>query len=181
MEEEIVNIIDKANNKLKNKEFRVMEEKILALKNPELSYQFALRCKHANIKAHEKVILEKNSQRYVFLFAQNVKGANIKECEKVILEGKDLYYNYWYVKTISGANILAHSRKVLESKDALYNFLFMNILGADKEAHRKIIIESEYNLNLLYVDDKEHLNNIFNAEVESIIKHRNNTKTKHDI
>lgn len=48
----------------------------------------------------------------------------------------------------------------------------MNISGADKDAHRKIIIESKYNLNLLYVDDKEHLNNIFNVEVESIIKHR---------
>ncbi len=76
---------------------------------------------------------------------------------------------------------MVHSRKVLESKDALYNFLFMNISGADKDAHRKIIIESKYNLNLLYVDDKEYLNNIFNAEVESIIKHRNKTKTKHDI
>ena len=59
-----------------------------------------------------------------------------------------------FVQNVKGANIMVHSRKDFESKDALYNFLFMNISGVEKDAHRRIIIESKYNLNLLYVDDK---------------------------
>lgn len=137
------------------------EEKILNLKNPELSFWFAQNIKGANIKAHGQVIIDSKDLAYNYEFAvhqyrfldnntiEHINDIDVKAHGQVIIDSKDLFYNYEFAKNVKGADIKSHGQIIIDSKDLEYNYKFArDVKGADVKAHGQIIIDSknpEYN------------------------------------
>lgn len=127
------------------------EQKVLDLKNPRLSYEFAL-IEGANIKAHENIVVESNDLGYIYLFARNIKGSNKERLSKIIIESKDLGYNYLYALYVKNADIKAHGNVILESQNVKYNYLFIkDIDGSDIEKHSHVLLNCANKLYLKYL------------------------------
>ena len=133
----------------------LFNDKILKLKDPELSLFFCSYIIGADVLAHGKVVIDSGSARDNYLFAKNIKGANILAHEKVVIDSGDVKYNYKFAYSIEGADVLAHGKAVIDSGDVEYNYEFAkNIKGADVLAHGKVVIDSgDAKYNYLFAKD----------------------------
>ena len=121
----------------------LFEEKILKVKNPELSWLFAKNIKGANVKAHGQIILDSKDPELNYYYARDVVGADIKAQEQIVLESNNPKVSYYFARDVKGADIKAHGQVVLNSKDPEMNYGFVHdVKGADIFAHRDIVINS---------------------------------------
>ena len=121
----------------------LFNDKILKLKDPELSLFFCSYIIGADVLAHGKVVIDSGSARDNYLFAKDIKGADVLAHGKAVIDSENASYNYLFARDIKGADILAHGKVVTDSGDEMDNYLFAkNIYGADVLAHGKVVIDS---------------------------------------
>ena len=93
------------------------EFKILNLKNPKLSYWFALNINGANVRAHGRVIINSRDSEWNYKFAKNVKESDINTHEQIIIKNGDPCYNYMFARYIEVSNVRAHGKAIINSGD----------------------------------------------------------------
>ena len=99
------------------------EDKILSLKNNELSYFFAKNIEGADVKAHGNVIIGSKDLEYNYYFAV-LPGADVKAHEQIIIDSKNLKFNLDFAKNVEGADVKAHGKVIIDSKNLEYNYIF---------------------------------------------------------
>ena len=97
------------------------ESKILNLKNPKLSYWFALNINGANVRAHGQAIINSGDPEWNYKFAKDIKGSDVRAHGRVIINSGDIRWNCNFAADINGADIRAHG-KVMKEKSSLDNF-----------------------------------------------------------
>ena len=96
------------------------EDKILSLKNNELSYFFAKNIEGADVKAHGKIILDSKDLKFNFLFARD------KAHEQIILDSEDLAHNLLFLD-LEKSDKNAHKR-VINKPVITYDCNFLDML-----------------------------------------------------
>ena len=118
------------------------ESKILNLKNPKLSYWFALNINGANVRAHGQAIINSGDPEWNYKFAKDIKGSDVNAHGQAIINSGDLKWNYEFAKDIKGSDVRAHGRVIINSGDIRWNCNFAaDINGADIRAHGKVMKE----------------------------------------
>ena len=69
-----------------------LDDIIIELKDPELSYVYAKTIKHIDIKPFGEIILNSQNPMWNYRFMQDIKGADKDAHKEVILNSNDLYY-----------------------------------------------------------------------------------------
>ena len=170
-----------------------LERVILNKKDPDLSINYVLNFKDADIEAHKKIVLDSNKAECCYLFAKNIKGTDIEPlldviynsddleyivkcacyietCDKIrfankIIESKSPIYNYEFAFQVPGADIKRHGEVVIKSKDPNYNYLYaLYIYGADVMRHGQAVIESK--------DPKYNYLFALNIKEANVVEHR---------
>ena len=121
------------------------EFKILNLKNPKLSYWFALNINGANVRAHGRVIINSRDPEWNYKFAKNVKESDINTHEQIIIKNGDPCYNYMFARYIEGSNVRAHEQVVfkygnqIESElELLDNYLDDAMASSEKDTSKSM-------------------------------------------
>ena len=104
----IADIIDMSYEKGDKYVLDNLEESILKINNPNLSYNFARYIGGADIKAHAQVVLDSKNPEYNYNFARYIEGADIEAHAQVVLDSKDPEYNYRFAQDVKGADVEAH-------------------------------------------------------------------------
>ena len=140
---EILELLDKIKYEHGDKKvIELYEKRILELKDPRLSFEFAKRYKGANIRAHEDVVLDSDgteyeSYLYQYNFAHEIREANVKRLSEKIIKSGNPYYNFLFARDIAGVDKKAHEKVVLEAKNANVSLLFaLEVKEADKKAQK---------------------------------------------
>lgn len=97
-------------------------QKVIESGNPEYNFLFERDIKGSDKEAHDLAIIKSKDPKYNLLSAL-LRKKHIKEKEEVILNSRSAEYNYLYEHNVEGADVEAHKQVILESNDEMYNDL----------------------------------------------------------
>ena len=91
------------------------------------------------VKRYEDKILSLKNNELSYFFAKNIEGADVKAHGKIILDSKDLKFNFLFARDIGRSDFKAHEQIILDSEDLAHNLLFLDLEKSDKNAHKRVI------------------------------------------
>lgn len=162
------------------------DDVIVNLKNAFLScgYLMIVGKKTTKFKENEQIIYDSDDLEIIYYLCREVPGVDIRKFGKKVIKSGNPEYNFLFERDIEGSDKEAHDLAIIESKDpkynllsalhrrkhikekervvlnsgsAEYNYLYEhNVKGADVEAHKQVIHESNNEMydKLLTLDEK---------------------------
>lgn len=162
------------------------DDVIINLKNAFLScgYLMIVGDKTTKFKENEQIVYDSDDLEVMYLLCRDVPGVDVRRFGQKVIDSGDPEHNFLFERDIDGSDKEAHDLAIIKSKDpkynllsalyrkkhidekervilnsgsAEYNYLYEhNVKGADVEAHKQVIHESNsemYN-KLLVLDEK---------------------------
>ena len=138
----------KIDNEIAN--FLKYEDAIIASKNAEYIYQFAINVKGGDISKLQDAIIASENAEYIYEFARDVKGADISKLQDSIIASQKVLYIHRFAMNVTNADISELQDAIIASKNAEYIYYFaMNVNGADISKLQDAIIETK-DVNYIY-------------------------------
>lgn len=121
----------------------VIEPCILDANDANLSADFVIHEKYADISAHEKIIFESKNPIANLKMAKyiNRSGPEFKKHEQIVIESNHINANLRFAR-LSGADVKAHERVILAANNPKASLEFARIPGANVLAHQKVVMDS---------------------------------------
>lgn len=97
-------------------------KKVIDSGNPEYNFLFERDVKDSDKDAHDLAIIKSKHPKFNLLSAL-LRANHIKEKEEVVLNSHDAQYNYLYERNVKGADVEAHKQVIEESNSEVYKEL----------------------------------------------------------
>lgn len=162
---------------------------IVELNNPLISYGYLIitKDKTTKFKENEQIVYDSNILEVMYLLCRDVPGVNVRRFGQKVIDSGDPEYNFLFERDIKDSDKEAHDLAIIKSKNpkfnllssllranhikekeevvlnshnAEYNYLYEhNVKGADVEAHKQVIEESnsEVYKKLVKLDEKNRV------------------------